>query len=371
MKRLGLLINPIAGMGGSVGLKGTDGSEILRRAMELGAKPKSQVRAKQFLVQLVKRNTPITLSVCAGSMGEDAAVSCGIKPQEIIGDRKSNTQCEDTKILAQRLADNNIDLIVFCGGDGTARDMGDAIDSRVPVLGIPAGVKVYSAVFAANPIACASIAIDFLAGGLDTHEAEVMDIDENDFRNGKLSARLYGYMNVPSQETLMQQAKSSSPETETERFRQGDIANHIVEEMNSETMYIVGPGSTTKAIADLLGLGKTLLGVDIVCNKRILAEDANENRILELIEGKKCKIIVTPIGGQGYIFGRGNQQISPSVIRTVGTNNIIVVATNQKLQNLHPPRLLVDTGDSLLDELLRGYVKVVTGYREMTVIKVE
>lgn len=198
-----------------------------------------------------------------------------------------------------------------------------------------------------------------------------MDIDENDFRNGKLSARLYGFMKVPAQETMMQQVKCSSPETESERYRQGDIAIQIVEEMDNEAMYIVGPGSTTKAVADVLGLGKTLLGVDILCNKKILAEDANENRILELIRGKKCKIIVTPIGGQGYIFGRGNQQISPSVIKTVGTNNIIVVATNQKLQSLHYPRLLVDTGDPLLDELLRGYIKVVTGYRQMTVMKVE
>ena len=371
MKRLGLLINPIAGMGGSVGLKGTDGSETLRRAVELGAKPKSSIRAKQFLIQLVKNNIPIELCVCAGSMGEDVARSCGIQPQEIIGDRKPNTKREDTKILAGKLADSNIDLMVFCGGDGTARDIADAIDARIPVLGIPAGVKVYSAVFGANPITCASIAIKFLAGQLDTREAEVMDIDENDFRNGKLSARLYGYMKVPAEEALMQQVKSSSPETESEKHRQGDIAKYIVEEMDNKTIYIVGPGSTTKAIADLLGLDKTLLGVDIFYNKKILAKDVNENRILELMRDKKCKIIVTPIGGQGYIFGRGNQQISPSVIKTVGTKNVIVVATNQKLQSFHHPRLLVDTGNPLLDELLRRYIKVVTGYREMTVLKVQ
>lgn len=151
MGRLGFLINPIAGMGGSVGLKGTDGSETLRHAVDLGAKPNSPVKARQFLVQLAKRNIPIELSVCAGSMGEDVVTSCGIKPQGIVGDRKSSTKCEDTKILVEKLADNNMDLIVFCGGDGTARDIVDAIDAKVAVLGIPAGVKVYSAVFGANP----------------------------------------------------------------------------------------------------------------------------------------------------------------------------------------------------------------------------
>jgi predicted polyphosphate/ATP-dependent NAD kinase len=364
-------VNPIAGMGGSVGLKGTDGPETLRNAIELGAKPRSPVRAKRFLLQTLKISVPVELYTCAGSMGEDEARSCGIEPNHIFGEREPVTQREDTKILAKKLAESNVDLLVFCGGDGTARDIADAIDARLPTLGIPAGVKVYSAVFGANPEACAAIAADFLAGRLGVHDAEVMDINEDDFRSGKLSARLYGYLKVPVQGSLMQHVKSSSPESQSEKSQQEAIAKHIIEEMDDDVMYIIGPGSTTKAIGELLGSEKTLLGVDIFYGKRILARDVNENQILNLIRSKKCKIIVTPIGGQGYIFGRGNQQLSPSVIESVGTDNIIVVATKHKLHSLPQDHLLVDTGDPSLDELLKGYIKIVTGYKEMTVQKVE
>lgn len=371
MRRLGLLVNPIAGMGGSVGLKGTDGPETLRNAIALGAKPRSPLRAKQFLLQMLKTSVPVELYTCAGSMGEDEARSCGIEPQRIFGETESMTEREDTKILAGKLSESNVELLVFCGGDGTARDIADVIDARLPTLGIPAGVKIYSAVFGANPEACATIATDFLAGRLGVHDAEVMDIDEEDFRRGKLSARLYGYLKVPVQGILMQHVKSSSPETQSEKSQQEAIAKHIIEDMDDDTIYIIGPGSTTEAIGELLGSEKTLLGVDIFYRKRILARDVNESQILNLIRGKKCKIIVTPIGGQGYIFGRGNQQISPSVIESVGTNNIIVVATNHKLHDLSQNRLLVDTGDPSLDELLKGYIKIVTGYKEMTVRRVE
>lgn len=364
-------MNPIAGMGGSVGLKGTDGPETLKQAIELGAKPRSPERAKQFLFQIIKSKASIELYTCAGTMGEDEARSCGIKPQLVLGERKPTTQHEDTKLLTRKLAKNDIDLLVFCGGDGTARDIAGAVDGKLTVLGIPAGVKVYSAVFGANPVACATIALNFLAGQLEIHDAEVMDIDEEDFRNEILSAKLYGYLRVPDQGTLMQQVKSSSPETEPEKYQQEAIAKYVVEEMDKDTIYILGPGSTTNAIGAILGLPKTLLGVDILYGKKILARDVNENQILESVRGKNCKIIVTPIGGQGYIFGRGNQQISPSVIETVGIENVIVIATKDKLKGLSQNRLLVDTGDSSVDELLRGYLKVVTGYREMTVMRVD
>lgn len=371
MKRLGFLVNPIAGMGGSVGLKGTDGPQILRRAMELGAKPKSPARAKQFLQEILKSKTSLELHTCAGLMGEDEARSCGIEPQRVYGEKKPTTDNQDTKTLTEKLTAGKVDLFVFCGGDGTARDVVDVVNSSLPVLGIPAGVKVYSAVFGANPVACATIATDFLAGYIGTHDAEVMDIDEDDFRSGRLSAKLYGYMKVPLQGSLMQHVKSSSPETLSEKSEQAAIAKHVVEEMDDDSLYIVGPGSTTKAIAELLGVDKTLLGVDVIHKRRMLAKDVNENQILNLIRGKRCKIIVTPIGGQGYIFGRGNQQISSSIIKSVGRDNVIVVATRHKLQSLSSHCLLVDTGDPLVDELLKGYAKMVTGYREMNVLRVE
>ena len=267
------------------------------------------------------------------------------------------------------MVQHGLDLLIFCGGDGTARDVLDAVDQEVPVLGVPTGVKMHSAVFAVNPRAAARVAMGFLSGELPVREAEVMDVDEEAFRAGRLSARLYGYMLVPYEPELVQGTKVASPATADEEENKLAIARQVVEEMEPGVIYVVGPGTTTKPILELLGLEKTLLGVDVICDGRLLAKDANEAQILRLVRGRKAKIIVTPIGGQGFIFGRGNQQISPEVIRAVGLDNIIVVATKSKLRGLRALR--VDTGDPELDEALRGYMRVVADYGEEVVMRVE
>jgi len=247
----------------------------------------------------------------------------------------------------------------------------DAVDMTVPALGVPAGVKVHSSVFAINPIEAARIALAFLRDELPAREMEVTDIDEEEFREGRLSARLYGYLLTPFQESLIQGMKVSSLQTEGEVEAQRAIAKQVIEEMKENRLYIVGPGTTTRALLEALNLEKTLLGVDVVKNRGMIARDVNERQLLQLIEEENVKIVVTPIGGQGYIFGRGNQQISPAIIRKIGKENIIVIATKNKLYALAQKRLLVDTGDSTMDAQLRGYIRVITGYREETVVKVD
>ena len=227
----------------------------------------------------------------------------------------------------RRLADAKADLLVFCGGDGTARDILEAINLSIPALGVPTGVKMHSSVFAIDPEAAAKIAIGFLWDELPLREAEVMDVDENAFREGRVSSKLYGYMLTPYEPYLIQGAKMASPITESELRNQAAIAIYIIETMKPDVIYIVGPGTTTRTIGDLLDTKKTLLGVDIFYNKKIVASDVNEKQILVAIRGKAAQIIVTPIGGQGFVFGRGNQQISPGVIHQVGLDNIVVVAT--------------------------------------------
>lgn len=369
--RLGLLVNPIAGMGGRVGLKGTDGPEALRRAIELGAKPVSPKRAEEFLGELARLNVPVSLLVGAGGMGEDEALSRGIRPEAVFGERKEDTSAEDTKAIAREMAEEGADLIAFCGGDGTARDVMDAIGRSAPALGIPSGVKVHSAVFAINPIQAARIAARFLRGEIAAVDAEVLDIDEEAYRAGRLGIRLHGYLKVPSEDSLMQRSKSIGPEVEDEEENKRAIARYVSELMRDGSIYVVGPGTTTKAILDELGLEKTLLGVDVVRDGRLLAKDANEGEILRAIRGSPAKIIVSPIGGQGFLFGRGNQQISPDVIREVGLENIMIVATRRKIASLSPRRLLVDTGDADLDAALRGYARAIIDYGEELVIKVE
>ncbi|MEM3356282.1 MAG: ATP-NAD kinase family protein [Candidatus Bathyarchaeia archaeon] len=360
-KTLGLIVNPVAGMGGAVGLKGTDGKEILKRALSLGAKPTASARALSFLSELKSLKDKIRLFVGAGEMGEEAASSCGF-PCTIFGEKKAETTAEDTREIARKIVEAKADLLVFCGGDGTARDILDAVGFSIPVLGVPTGVKMHSSVFAVDPKAAAKIAIDFLWDTLPLREAEVMDIDEEAFRAGRVSASLYGYLLTPYEPYLIQGSKMASPMTEGELRNQAAIAIYVIENMKHSVVYIIGPGTTTRTIADLLDAKKTLLGVDIFCGKKILANDVNEHQILEAIHGKAAQIIVTPIGGQGFIFGRGNQQISPKVIRQVGLDNIVVVATQSKLRGLKALR--VDTGDEELDAAFRKRkMKVIADYK--------
>ena len=361
MKTIGFIVNPIAGMGGAVGLKGTDGRAVLERALILGAKPIAPARAESFLTELEPVKGGIRLIVGAGKMGEDEARNKGFT-FTVLGEKREETRAEDTKEAARRIRDAGADLLVFCGGDGTARDVLDAVDMDLPVLGVPTGVKMHSAVFAVGPRAAARIAMEFLWEELPLREVEVMDVDEEAFRQGRLSARLYGYMLTPYEPNLIQGVKVASSMTESELRNQVALAIYIIEEMKPDVIYIIGPGTTTRTIADLLEEEKTLLGVDLFCNKKLIAKDVNEKQILEEIKGKTAQIIVTPIGGQGFIFGRGNQQISPAVIRQVGRDNIVVAATKHKLRGLKD--LMVDTGDPDLDDELTGYIKVLVDYKE-------
>ena len=358
---VGFIVNPIAGMGGAVGLKGTDGRAVLKRAVFLGAKPTASARAESFLSELEPVKKRIRLLVGAGRMGEDEARSRGFV-YTVFGKRKKETAAEDTKDIARRILDTGAALLVFCGGDGTARDIMNTVDTHLPVLGVPTGVKMHSAVFAVEPKAAAHITMSFLWGELPVREAEVMDVDERVFRRGRVSAELYGYVLAPYEPCLIQGMKMASPMTEGEMRNQAAIALYTIENMKNDVVYIIGPGTTTRTIADLLDAKKTLLGVDLFCNKKLLAKDVNERQILEKINGRTAQIIVTPIGGQGFIFGRGNQQISPEVIRQVGWDNIAVVATQGKLRGLS--NLRVDTGDPSLDDTIRGHrFTVITDYK--------
>ena len=304
-------------------------------------------------------------------MGENVARECGFVPIVIGTIDKDRTTSFDTVNAAREMLELGVVLILFAGGDGTARDILDAVDDKVPVLGIPAGVKIHSAVYARNPESAGELAAKFLSGDTSIREAEVMDVDEISFREGRVSAKLYGFLKVPFERELIQDVKVASASTFDEQSNMRSIAEHVCEEMSDDYLYVVGPGTTTRAIAERLGLTKTLLGVDVIGRNKLLARDVDEIRLLGLVEGKKSKVIVTPIGGQGYIFGRGNQQISPKVIHQIGKDNIIVVATRKKVEALGGRPLLVDTGDDDADKALTGYIKVIIGYREEAVLKVE
>jgi predicted polyphosphate/ATP-dependent NAD kinase len=374
LKTLGLIINPVAGIGGRVGLKGSDGVEIQQKARALGAVPRALDRATEAMERL-RSVADLRILTYPGEMGKDIATGCGFDPVVIGSIAPGRTTAQDTRDAAREMHHRNVDLILFAGGDGTARDVYQAVGLDVPVLGIPAGVKIHSAVYATHPRSAGELAALYLRGRVTgLREAEVMDIDEEAFRHDTLSVRLYGYLKIPFQTRLVQSQKMPSV---GERSAAAAIAEDIAGRMEDGILYIIGPGTTTRAITNELGLEKTLLGVDVVirgageeAKARLVAADANESQLLALLEGQKAKIIVTPIGGQGYIFGRGNQQISPRVIEKVGRENIVVVSTPDKLHALGTQPLLVDTGDRAVDESLSGYTTVVTGYNERAVRKV-
>ena len=368
-KRLGLIVNPKAGLGGSVGLKGSDGAAIQQLALKLGAVPRALDRAIEALGSLVPLRKELQVITYPADMGADAAVACKFEPTVIGATRLGDTTAEDTCRAAQDMARLGVDLLLFAGGDGTARDIYRAIGADIPVLGVPAGVKIHSAVYATSPKSAGELAALYLRGqAIHLREAEVMDIDEEAVRQGIVSTRLYGYLKIPFHRILIQGLKS--PSSPTEQLTFDEIACTVVDQMAADWLYIIGPGTTTRAIASRLGLAKTLIGVDAVVNRSLLAADVNERQLLELIQGRKARIIITPIGGQGHLFGRGNQQISAEVIRRVGKENIIVVATPDKIIALRGRPFLVDTGCRAVDEMLAGYIKVITGHNEFAVYQV-
>lgn len=368
IRKLGFVVNPTAGLGGKVGLKGTDGDDIVKKALEMGAKPVASERARECLTNLLPIKHEIQLITYPHEMGEDEAKKTGFEPKVLGKISSGKTSRIDTIRALKDMHNEKAELVLFVGGDGTARDVLNAVNMKLPVLGVPSGVKTFSGVFAINPKVAATIAKEYLNGQLSLKEAEVVDIDEEDFRSGRLSVRTYGYLQMPYEPNFVQIVKGATV-IENEKDNQNAIASYIIEEMQPDVLYIVGPGTTTKQITDHLGLEKTLLGVDIIVNKKMLVKDANERNLLKAIEGKVARLVVSPTGQQGFIFGRGNQQISGEIIRRIGKKNTIILATKQKLRKIKV--LHVDTGDPQADVLFRGYVRVVSDYKEETMIKVD
>jgi predicted polyphosphate/ATP-dependent NAD kinase len=369
--RLGLIINPIAGIGGRVGLKGSDGLEIQNQARLLGAVPQSENRTIEALERIQPIREKLDLITCPGAMGESAAIKCDFEPIVIpITINEGLTTAKDTHDACKEMFHRKVDLILFAGGDGTARDVCQAVGLDLPVLGIPTGVKIHSGVFAINPKRAGDLAVAYLQKNIiNLQELEVMDIDENAIRLGQVSAKLYGYLKVPYKRRLVQGLKAASTAGKHDTLY-GIVSNFLQNWLEQDVFYIIGPGTTTQAIFKELHLPKTLIGIDVLKNKQLFASDVNEEQMLSILQDGPGKIVVTPIGGQGFLFGRGNQQISSNVLRRVGRENIIVISTRQKINALRGRPLLIDTGDYDVNLMLQGFTRVITGYKEQIVYPV-
>ncbi|MHA1111257.1 MAG: ATP-NAD kinase family protein [Promethearchaeota archaeon] len=373
--KIGFLINPISGMGGAVGLKGTDGEHILKRAIKLGAKPKIQDRAKIFLDTLNQSSFNFTLITPPGIMGENACVDTNT-PHTLIAQHHYShelhlysTDKVDTQRSISSMMDHGVDLIVFLGGDGTARDILEIIQQKIPCLGIPGGVKVYSSIFAASPSHGAQLVAEFLKGNAPLIELEVLDINEQAFRENKIDVEIYGFMRVPNIPMLIQGMKQTTPFTDDERENQEAIARTIVEEMNPNVYYLFGPGTTVRSIFDELNLEKTLLGFDFVRNNQVIARDVNEEQILKKVNNELVILVITPIGRQGFVFGRGNLQITARVLQKIKKENIRIICSRSKLATLPEGCIRTDIRDPEMDEALKGYYRVLIDYNEYKMVK--
>ena len=363
--RVGLIINPWSGIGGPAGLKGSDGDEVIQQALARGANPISQQRVLQALQAIPNDIPAMQWLTVAGDMGENVCRQVGFDPI-VIG--TANTQpstAEDTERLAKVLIAHGIDVLLFAGGDGTARNIYHAVGSHTPVIGLPAGVKMHSGVYAISPHA-AAVALATLARGqaVAAQHCEVRDIDEEAFRAGSVKTRYYGEMLVPAVDELLQGVKSPGQAGEEEVLLA--IADTIIEQLDDDTLTVLGPGSTTLTLCQQLGIEGTLLGVDVLQGRSLLRADITETELYTLLNesSSPAMIYLTAIGGQGHIIGRGNQQISPRILRLVGRDRVCIVASRQKLASLAGKPFVIDSGDSQLDMDWAGPMRVICDYRE-------
>jgi len=361
------VVNPIAGIGGRIGLKGSD--NLCYYSIKEYAFPLSPIKCRRFLKCINRKILgDIVFLTASGEMGEQYLSESGLK-FEIVYTPKKHTDRTDTINTVKECIEKNCELIVFVGGDGTARDVLVATKNIVPIIGVPAGVKVYSGVFGFTPQDSARLIEKYVLGEAQIVEREIIDADEEMLRKGIIRLKVFGYSKTISFPGFLQPTKTSFHGI-TEEENRLSIAKYVAENLEDGVLYILGPGSTVKKICEYLGLRKDELSVDLYTNKRIIARNVDEKTILEYIKRfKKVKIIVTPIGRQGFIFGRGNQEISPLVLEKVDKEDIIVVSTKQKL--METPFLRVDTGDEKIDNKFKGYMRVVVDYNEEKIVRVK
>jgi predicted polyphosphate/ATP-dependent NAD kinase len=363
--RLGIIVNPFAGIGGALALKGSDGAQIREKALAMGAEKKANEKMAKALSILEALNGQFSVFTAAGEMGESVCASLGIPFEVIYRPNNEQTEGEDSENAARAMVEAGVDLLLFAGGDGTARNICRVIGEAIPVLGVPAGCKIHSGVYCVSPAAAGQVVSQMIAGELvSVMDAEVRDIDEDAFRNGKVIAKHYGEMRVPAELTYVQAVKMGGKEDEA--LVLDDISAYVSEIMEDEpdTFFVMGSGSTVGSVMEFLGLENTLLGVDVIKNGELVASDVTASELVDITRDKPSKVVLTVIGGQGHILGRGNQQLSPAFIRQVGKANMIVVATKQKVQALNGKPLRLDSGDPVLDEELAGAFTIITGYKD-------
>lgn len=366
--KFGLVVNPIAGLGGAVGLKGTDGPDTVAQALARGAVPRSGDRTRRAFALVAERAPGTCVVTAPGALGAAWLDGLDLDIQVMPHDALTGT-ARDTRMIVEALAD--CDLVVFAGGDGTARDVSGSLAPGQAVLGIPCGVKMHSGVFAVSPEAAGAVLADMVTApdriGWDDH-AEVMDIDEEALRAGRLAPRLFGHARVPVARNRMQAAKGGPRVPAADALR--GAAREVVEAMAPGVLYVIGPGTSAGAVVTAMGETPSILGTDAVRDGQLVARDATAAELEALAGDGPVRIVLGVTGQQGFLLGRGNQQISPTLIARAGRDGLVVLATEDKLAALAQPCLWVDTGDPALDQSLAGFIRVKTARNRETMMRI-
>ncbi len=374
--RVGVLVNPDAGLGGRLGFKGSDGRA--KEARAAGAEDRAGPRMLQCMTKLQqllnsglnRTDAKPQFLTWQGRMGGDWL---GDFKFTNLGKSPSETTAEDTSILVSDLLSSEVDVIIYAGGDGTTRDIVNAMNGdETPLIGVPGGVKMHSGCFATTPNAAAEVLLSFLQGDLLSSITEVMDLDEEVYQRGEWKVRMYGEAWTPASPRFMQGSKQQVERASEDEIIEG-LANHVSDLISEDEnlMLILGSGGTINRIGNHLGLDLTLLGIDIL-HKGELFTDLNEQQLLKIItpfRGERL-LLLSPMGGQGFLIGRGNLQLSPNVLRAIGHESVLGVATPSKLIGLN--FLRIDTGDPELDLTFqqKRFIKLLQGYRTTRVIRV-
>lgn len=364
---VGFLINPWAGIGGTVALKGSDGEATRAKAIAMGARPRAQEKAAVMLESFLlhwQRAIDISWFTAPADMGEavlmhalNGSHTVNVHPRESL----SQTEAKETQEAIHWMLQQSVDIIIFAGGDGTARDVCLVNQTQVPVIGIPAGVKIHSGVFAVTPHAAGEVLANLLDGQITELRLEdVRDIDESAFRENQVKTRRYGEMLIPVAGEFMQHVKVGG--IESDELVLNEIADWLIESMDPRTTYLIGSGKSTATVMQQLEIPNTLLGIDAIVGGELILADCTEADILQLMAQRKCKIVISIIGGQGHIFGRGNAQFSPAVLHQITKDDVLLIGSKNKLKSLQGRPLMIDTGSSEIDRRWAGLMPVVTGY---------
>jgi predicted polyphosphate/ATP-dependent NAD kinase len=352
-----MILNPIAGLGGSVGLKGSDSPELQAEALRRGAQPLAQKRARGFLTALQHEVGADAVHWFANEQVAVLLRDCGFKKVEVL--LRAQAEPNDTVALVAKYQ-QRVDCVVFVGGDGTARDVLSVCESSMPCLGVPAGVKMHSGVFAVSPQAAGKVMAQLVTGGMIAPNARAV----RDWDGGEIVS--YGEMRVPEAGGWIQQTKSAGRENET--LAVDEIVAELQEQVLQQRPLVIGPGGTTYQIKSVLNSGATLRGFDIYTDAGCKL-DATEDDLRKLPSSTQFVISFADV--QGFLFGRGNQQMSANVLRDLDPHSqLIIVATRTKLNSLDGRPLLIDSGDIELDSRLAGLYEIVTGYEDRLLYRV-